>query len=121
MEESLIRRWATISPKWRWLHDPQPISDQPVGSGFPHRPRQYLPGGSPFFVPGSSELLMCRMIYDLGVGSHPHRVQRNSTNPSQSAICPWGWSFRTVRGGIDLGCHRFRPQFDGVADVYIYS
>ena len=36
----------------RWLHEPQPISNQPVGLGFPHPARRYRPGGSPFSSPG---------------------------------------------------------------------
>ena len=66
MEGFLIRGWdlnlpvsvvtstlageATLAT--RWLHEPQPISNQPVWLGFPHRARQYRPGGSPFSTPG---------------------------------------------------------------------
>ena len=35
----------------RWLHEPQPISNQPVGLGFPHRAGRYRPG-SAFSCPG---------------------------------------------------------------------
>ena len=30
------------------MYDPQPISDRPVGLGFPHRAGRFRPGGSPF-------------------------------------------------------------------------
>ena len=33
-----------------------------------------------------------------------------SMSPSQSAISECGWGFNTVRGGIDSGDPRFRPQ-----------
>ena len=34
MEGFMIRGWALILPECRWLHELQPISDQPVGLGF---------------------------------------------------------------------------------------
>ena len=37
----------------RWLHEPQPIGIHPVGLGFPHSPKRYLPGGSAFTPPCS--------------------------------------------------------------------
>ena len=36
----------------RWLHEPHPISNQPVRLGFSHRVGRYRPGGSPFSSPG---------------------------------------------------------------------
>ena len=38
----------------RWLHEPQPISNHPVGLGFPHLAGRYQPGGSAFSYPGWS-------------------------------------------------------------------
>ena len=35
-----------------WLHEPQPISDQPVWLGFPHHVGRHRPGGSAFSSPG---------------------------------------------------------------------
>ena len=43
----------------RWLQDPQPISNQPVVSAFPHRARRYRPGGSALSSPGCC---ICRYI-----------------------------------------------------------
>ena len=40
-----------ITPGWRWLYEPQPISNQPVGLGFLHRAGWYRPGGHTVFVP----------------------------------------------------------------------
>ena len=65
MEEFLIRRWHLILPvsgapstlargatlAARWLREPQPISHQPVGLGFPHRAGRYRPGESPLSSP----------------------------------------------------------------------
>ena len=34
------------------MHDPQQVSDRPVGLGFPHRVGQFRPGGSSFSSPG---------------------------------------------------------------------
>ena len=36
-----------------WLHGPQPITNHPVGLGFPHPSGWYRPGGSAFSYPGS--------------------------------------------------------------------
>ena len=71
MEGFLTRGWEIILPRSgrtstlakgerlaaRWLHEPQPISNQPVGFEFPHRAGRYRPGGSPFSFPGC---LSCR-------------------------------------------------------------
>ena len=40
------------------------------------------------------------------------------SSPSQSAITQWGWRFQTLRGGIDPGDLRFRPQVVGVVDTW---
>ena len=45
-----MSREATLAA--RWLHEPQTISNQPVGSGFPHLAERYRPGGSAFSSPG---------------------------------------------------------------------
>ena len=47
---SALARGATLAP--RWLHEPQPISDRPVGLGFPHPAGRYRPGGYAFSSPG---------------------------------------------------------------------
>ena len=36
LEGFVIRGCDTVLPGWRWLHEPQPICNQPVGLGFPH-------------------------------------------------------------------------------------
>ena len=46
---SALVRGATLAA--RWLHEPQPISNQAVGLEFPHRAGRYRPGGSPFSSP----------------------------------------------------------------------
>ena len=47
-EGVLFRGWDRILSGCRWLHEPQPISNQPVRLGFPHRVDRYRPGGPPF-------------------------------------------------------------------------
>ena len=47
---SALSRGATLAA--RWLHESQPISDHPVGLGFPHRPGRYRSGRSLFSSPG---------------------------------------------------------------------
>ena len=46
---SALARGATLAA--RWLHEPQPISNQPVWLGLPHRAGQYRPQGSSFSFP----------------------------------------------------------------------
>ena len=66
MEGYLTRGWEIIIPGCGgtsalsrgetlaacWLHEPQPISNQPVWLGFPYLAGRYRPGGSPFPSPG---------------------------------------------------------------------
>ena len=54
MELIIIRGWEHILPGVRLgsMYDPQPISDWPVGLGFPPRTGRFRPGGSPFSFPG---------------------------------------------------------------------
>ena len=47
---SALARGATLAA--RWIHEPQPISNHPVGLGFPHPAGRYRPGGSEFTFPG---------------------------------------------------------------------
>ena len=51
LEEFMIRGWGHIIPGWRWLYQLRPISNQPVGLGFPHRAGRCQPGGPPFSSP----------------------------------------------------------------------
>ena len=41
-----------------------------------------------------------------------------SMSPSQLAITQWGWSFHSLRGGIDPGYLRFRPRVVGDVDIW---
>ena len=43
---STLARGATLAA--HWLHEPQPVSTEPVGLGFTHREGRYRPGGYPF-------------------------------------------------------------------------
>ena len=55
---------------------------------------------------------------DPGMGPLSSPSAANFKIPSQSAIGRWRWGFHTMRGGIDLGDHRFRPRFVGVVEVW---
>ena len=46
---SALARGATLAA--RWLHEPQPISNHPMGLGFPHPAGRYRPRGSSFSSP----------------------------------------------------------------------
>ena len=47
----MIQGWDIILRGWRWLHESQLISNEPVGLGFPSHARRHRPGGSPFSSP----------------------------------------------------------------------
>ena len=51
MEEFGTGDEALSDPGAADLPESHPISDQPVGMGFPHRAGRYRPGGSPFSLP----------------------------------------------------------------------
>ena len=51
MEGFMMRGLDPIVPVCRWLHEPQPISYQPMWSGFPHRAGRCRPGGSRYLSP----------------------------------------------------------------------
>ena len=48
-------------------------------------------------------------IQDPDIGPYPPQAALALRTP--------GWGCHTVRGRIDTGDHRFRPQFVGVVDV----
>ena len=66
MDGFLTRKWELILPGCggtsalargttlaaRWLHEGQPISNQPVGLVFPHPAGRYRPGGPAISSPG---------------------------------------------------------------------
>ena len=54
-------------------------------------------------------MYICGRISDPGIGSYPPRVAL--------ALRTQGYSFHTVRGGIDPGGHRCRPRIIGAVDV----
>ena len=45
-----LARGATLAA--RWIHEPQPISNHPMGLGFTHPAGRCRPGGSTFTFPG---------------------------------------------------------------------
>lgn len=73
-----------IHPGCHWFHEPQTISDQPVGLGFPRHEGRYRPGGSLFSSPSCRscrcmEGFMLRGCYPLLPG---WSWISGSTNPS---------------------------------------
>ena len=109
---SKIRGWDRILPGGLWLHEPKPISNDPVGLGFPHREGRCRHRGPPF------SLGLCwNCTYMEGFlirGWDPITSSgAGSTNRSQSAINQWDWGLHTAQGGTNCGNYRFRPQFAG--------
>ena len=99
----------------RWFHEPQPVTSQPVGLGFPHRVGWYPIWGSPVPSP------VCWSywyggISDAGMGHCPPRVRRDLD------VVPWGNSCRALAPrasayqqpasgvGVPIPCGRYRSE-----------
>ena len=106
------------------LHEPHPISNHPVG--LPSAVGDSTPCGAVstreicVFVPGLLYLQRYGNISENNLSSPgvagPRRWPKGqlspragSRSPSQSKITQWGWSFHTLRGGIDPGDLFFFP------------
>ena len=71
-----------------WLHEPQLISNQPVGLGCPHRAERYRPGGSAFSSPVCWRCTDREGFFGRGMGTHPPRVRRNvDVGPRGNSPC----------------------------------
>ena len=101
-EDGIIR----ILPGCRWLHEPQPISNQPVGLGFPHRAGRYRPGEPPFL---SLDWWSCRYMEGFMIWGW-HFILSG---------CRWLYAlgFPHSAGRYRPGDHRSCPGFGGVVDV----
>ena len=114
-----------------WLNEPQPISNHPVGLGFPHPAGRYRPGGSAFssvaswscgdmegILSGDGKLSSPGVARPRCWPEGQLSLRAGSMSPSQSAITQWGWGFYTLRGGIDPGDMRYCPRVVGVVHVW---
>ena len=114
----------------RWLHEPQPISNQPVGLEFAHFTKRYRLEGSAFSSP---ESWSCRDMDGFlirgwemvlpGCGG-TSILSREATigarwlhEPQPISNQSVRWGLYAARGGIDPGDLRFRPRVVGVVDV----
>ena len=89
----------------------QPTKNQPVGLRFPHLAGRYRPGGTPFL---SSGCWSCRCTEGFIIGAWiPSPGAAVSMSLSQSVIRRWGWSFHTVRDGVDPRNRYFSPRLAG--------
>ena len=95
-EGFMNRGWGPILPGLRSLYAPQPISDRPVGLGFPHRAGRCRPGRTRF---SSTGCLSCRDMegfWEPGVGPNPSRVR-------------WDWG--ELPRGATLAAHASPPHW----------
>ena len=99
MEGFLIRGWYFIFPGWHRLHEPEPVSNQPVGLGLQPRTGRYRPGGPPFSSPGVGVVDTWKNFCS-GDGTVYSPGATGVTSPSQTAISQLGWRFYAVRGSI---------------------
>ena len=99
------------------MSDPQPISDRPVGLGFPHRAGRFRPREITVFVPRLSELYMYGGIYDPGMG--PCRRQRHYSRAPANQRSAGGVGVSTPCGAVSTrGITVFVP---GLSYLYIYG
>ena len=112
---STLARGATLAA--RWLREPQPTSNRPVGLGFPHLAGWYIDPGNLRFRPRVVGVVQIWKDFCSGDGKSsspgaagPRRCpegqlspRAGSMSPSESAITQWGWGFYTAWGGIDPG------------------
>ena len=96
-ETSTLERYSTIAG--RWLHEPQPINNEPAGFGFPHPAWRYRPGVSSYSSSncGSCACMQGRLIRgwepvlpDMPVGlGLPHRSGRSRPrgSPFSTSCC----------------------------------
>ena len=103
MQGFVIRGWDQILPGWRWLYEPQPISDQPEGLGIPHRAWEYRPGGSPVSSPNC---FSCRCMERFD--PCPPRVPLAPRTPFccfENQVCTDSWRTRSrTRLVLNLAC-----------------
>ena len=107
---SALAREATLAACW--LHEPQAISSQPVGLGFPHPVRRYRPGGSAFLSPGcwssrAMEGFLTRGWYypprlrrDLGVGPRGNSRRALAPGAPTNQQSPSGVRVSTPCGAV---------------------
>ena len=104
MEGFLIRGLDPILAGWRWLHEPQPISDQSKGLGF-HTVRGGIDPGNHRFRPRCVGVVDAVKGFSSGEG--PYHLPSSpggagSTNPSQLALRECNWGCHAVRGSINF-------------------
>ena len=123
-----MARGATLAALW--LHESQPISSQLVGWGF-YTARGGIDTGDLCFHPRVVGVVEVRREFSSGEktlsslgAAGPRRWPEGQLSPCagsmsliQAAISQRGWGLHTLRGGIDPGDHRFRPQVVGVVKL----
>ena len=144
MEWVLIRGWEIILSRCdgtsalvrgltlaaRWLHEPQPISNQLVGWGF-HTARGGIESKDLRFRPRVVGIV-CGEPFDLGIKHYLPRVRRDlhvgQRGNSRRALVPsqlhpitnqpMGLGFPRRAGRFRPGGNCFRPQIVGVVDIW---
>ena len=114
----------------RWLHEPQPISHQPMGLGFPHCAGRFRSRRSSFsspvcwickrreiFLIGGLEFKFPKCCETLTLRGGATLAARRLHEPSPISNQPMGMGFPHLVGGIDPGDNCFRPRGVGFLDV----
>ena len=102
-------------PGRRWLHLSQPISDEPLGLGFPHRAGRYQPGRPPF---PSSVCFRCVEAFRILIWHLILPGFRWLYEPPPISHRPVGLGFPRCVAAIDPGDHRFRLHLVGFVDAW---
>ena len=128
-EAAVLARGATLAA--RWVHEPQPISNHPVGLGFSHPAGRCRPGGSASSAPcwwscKDMEGLLIRgweiILPGCGGTSALARgatlAARSLHEPQPISNHPGSWVFHILRGRNDPGDLGFGPQVVGVVIIW---
>lgn len=108
---------GTYPPGVRWLHESQPVSNQPMGLGFTHRARRYGPGDR-LFRPRFVGFVDDGNICDPGTGPYPPRLPLASRAPANQQSDS-GVGFLAPCGAVPTrGITDFVP---GLLDLKMYE
>ena len=120
-----MARGATLTA--RWLDEPQPISNHPVGLGFPQRAGRYQPEGSAFSSPGwwsctdmDGFLIRGLEIILPGCGG-TSSLARGATLATRSLHEPQPISNHPVGLGFPHPAGRYRPGGSAFSSVASWS
>ena len=116
MEGFMIRGWDLVLSGWRWLYEPQPVSDQPEGLGF-HNMRGGIDPENHRFRPRFVRAA-CGRISNPGMGPYSARVAL-ALRTQANTLSDSGLGVSAPCGAVSTrGASVFVSGLSGVADLW---